>query len=131
LAREQKILIDRGLNPVEVRAEQKQELARAREKRKSFKDCAEMYLEHRLKSLSNDKHKQQWRNTLETYVYPIIGDRPVADISIHEIKNLLEQETQKRNGPTNVQASKLKELELALQCRTVLRHLNSKCGAEA
>ena len=98
LAREQRILIDKGRNPVEFRAEQKQEQARAREKRKSFKDCAEMYLKHRLKSLSNDKHKQQWCNTLEAYVYPIIGDRPVADISINEIKNLLEQETQKRSG---------------------------------
>ena len=98
MAREQKTLIGNGRNPVEFRAEQKQELARDREKRKSFKDCAEMYLEHRLKSLSNDKHKQQWRTTLKTYVYPMIGDRPVAEISIHEIKNLLEQQTQKRNG---------------------------------
>jgi hypothetical protein len=28
----------------------------------------------------NSKHRQQWRNTLATYVYPSLGELPVAAI---------------------------------------------------
>ena len=36
--------------------------------------------ENKRKSLSNAKHAAQWRSTMEAYVFPTIGDRPVADI---------------------------------------------------
>jgi hypothetical protein len=28
----------------------------------------------------NRKHRQQWRNTLKAYAYPVLGDLPVASI---------------------------------------------------
>jgi len=98
LAREQRSLVEQGLNPVVVRRDLRRARVKANDKTKTFKECASIYLEHRLKSLSNDKHKRQWITTLETYVYPIIGDRPVADISIDEVKDLLEQKTKSREG---------------------------------
>jgi len=96
LARDQRSLVEQGLNPLDVRREVRAARAKADEKLKTFKECASLYLEHRLKSLSNEKHKRQWITTLETYVYPVIGDRPVAEISIDEVKDLLEQKTQNR-----------------------------------
>ena len=47
----------------------------------TFRDAAEMYLAANEKSWRNPKHRQQWRNTLEAYVFPVMGDIPVADIS--------------------------------------------------
>ena len=38
----------------------------------------------------NDKHRQQWRNTLATYAYPVIGDLPVADINTAHILQIVE-----------------------------------------
>jgi integrase len=40
-------------------------------------------------SLSNPKHAKQWRSTLDTYVFPSIGDREVADIEAREILDVL------------------------------------------
>jgi integrase len=38
----------------------------------------------------NAKHGQQWRNTLQTYVYPHIGDRLVADITLADVRAVLD-----------------------------------------
>lgn len=38
----------------------------------------------------NAKHRQQWRNTLATYVYPTLGDLPVAAVDTGLIVQLLD-----------------------------------------
>lgn len=55
----------------------------------TFKVIAERYLKEAEKTFRNDKHKQQWRNTLRDYVYPTLGDKPVADITRREIEKAL------------------------------------------
>jgi integrase len=42
------------------------------------------------RSLSNAKHLAQWRSTMETYVFPRIGDRPVSEIASGEVLAVLE-----------------------------------------
>ena len=98
LAREQRALVDAGLDPIEVKSEKNVADAKLKERNKTFKDCAEMYLDHRLKSLSNEKHKKQWRSTLEKYAYPFVGDKHIEEISIHDVRDLLEQETVGKDG---------------------------------
>jgi integrase len=39
--------------------------------------------------LSNPKHAAQWRSTMETYVFPSIGQRPIADITAAQIIDIL------------------------------------------
>jgi integrase len=41
---------------------------------------AERYIKAHAAGWRNGKHRQQWRNTLETYAYPVIGDLPVTDV---------------------------------------------------
>ena len=60
-------------------------------KAKTFKECAQAYIEAHEKSWRNAKHAQQWGNTLATYAYPIMGDLPVQDIDIALITQVLEQ----------------------------------------
>src|SRR3546814_9951842 len=41
-------------------------------------------------SWRNDKHRQQWKNTLATYVYPVIGELPVAEVRTAHVLKILE-----------------------------------------
>lgn len=55
----------------------------------TFSEVAESVIEIKCASLSNDKHKAQWRSTLETYAYPFIGFTPVNEITVNNIHDLL------------------------------------------
>jgi len=46
-----------------------------------FKDAFDAFFEIRRQQLSNGKHVQQWQNTMRDYVFPVIGDRPIADVT--------------------------------------------------
>jgi hypothetical protein len=39
--------------------------------------------------LSVAKHAEQWRSTLETYVYPALGNEPIADINTQSVTQVL------------------------------------------
>ncbi|MCZ4342877.1 integrase arm-type DNA-binding domain-containing protein [Sphingomonadaceae bacterium G21617-S1] len=57
---------------------------------KTFKDVAGAYIEANEDSWRNAKHRQQWSNTLATYVYPVIGDLPVAQVGTEHVMSILE-----------------------------------------
>ncbi len=56
----------------------------------TFKAVAVAYMGTNEASWRNDKHRQQWRNTLESYVYPVMGELPVADIGTAHVLKILE-----------------------------------------
>jgi integrase len=56
----------------------------------TFKAVAEDYITANEESWRNAKHRQQWTNTLATYVYPVIGELPVADIGTAHVLQILE-----------------------------------------
>nr|WP_166180896.1 site-specific integrase [Altererythrobacter segetis] len=56
----------------------------------TFKAVAKAYIAANEASWRNDKHRQQWRNTLASYVYPVMGDLPVAEISTSHVLQILE-----------------------------------------
>ena len=60
-------------------------------KSKTFKECAQAYIDAHAKSWRNAKHIQQWGNTLATYAYPIMGDLPVQNVGLAHITEVLEQ----------------------------------------
>jgi|AntAceMinimDraft_1070359.scaffolds.fasta_scaffold47368_1 integrase len=51
----------------------------------TFKACSLAYIESHAPSWKNAKHGQQWRNTLETYVYPVFGDKHVKDVDTADV----------------------------------------------
>ena len=67
-------------------------------KNKTFKDCAEAYMGAHASDYTNDKHRNQWASTLQTYAYPILGKILVADISMRHVLDVLLQDTKHRNG---------------------------------
>ncbi len=55
----------------------------------SFRAAFEDFFEMKGPQLSNPKHAAQWRSTMEAYVFPSIGRRPIADISAAEVIDIL------------------------------------------
>ena len=56
----------------------------------TFKAVAEAHIAANEESWRNPKHRQQWRNTLASYVYPVIGDVAVADVATAHVLSILE-----------------------------------------
>jgi hypothetical protein len=66
-----------GVNPIAQRRERRAAIRAERAKQMTFQECAEAYLQANEAAWKNAKHRQQWRNTLATYVYPLCGALPV------------------------------------------------------
>ncbi|TRD22343.1 tyrosine-type recombinase/integrase [Palleronia caenipelagi] len=65
------------------------------EKRKAqgamtFTDATDKYLATKLSEFKNEKHRKQWRATLDTYALSAIGNRLVSEITVHDIFRVLE-----------------------------------------
>jgi integrase len=56
----------------------------------TFRECAEQLIASNENGWKNAKHRQQWRNTLATYAYPVLGDVPVADINTDLVLKVVE-----------------------------------------
>lgn len=57
--------------------------------RMSFRSVAEAYISAHSVAWRNAKHSQQWPNSLKAYVYPLIGDLPVRDVTTKEVLEIL------------------------------------------
>jgi len=87
-----------GVNLKQKKRTERSALLSAAAKNKTFKECAEAYIEAHGSDYTSEKHRKQWPSTLEAYAYPMIGNMLVADISVSHIKTVLEQETVSTDG---------------------------------
>lgn len=55
----------------------------------TFKEVAEEWMRQHLPGLSNAKHKIQVANTLERFVYPALGARPIAEVTRKDLTALV------------------------------------------
>jgi integrase len=79
-ARDARQLLHSGIDPIEHRKAAKAAQALAAAKTRTFKECAEAYIVANRGAWRSAKHGAQWSATLKTYVYPTIGNLPVAAI---------------------------------------------------
>lgn len=86
MAREQLREIRRGRDPVAER------LAKRKRTEWTFRKVAEAFIDTHRAGWKNPKHAQQWENTLEQYVYPLFGDKHVADVGKADVLAVLEQQ---------------------------------------
>ena len=73
------LLLDR-IDPIEARLAERDARRADEAARITFKDAALRYIEVHESGWRNDKHKAQWKSTLETYAFPQLGARPVSAI---------------------------------------------------
>lgn len=83
-----KILI--GIDPLEERRAAKNAIVSRQATSKTFDDCVKGLLGSKEGGWRNDKHRQQWENTLSTYASPVLGKMDVRDIEVAHILKVLE-----------------------------------------
>jgi integrase len=69
-----------GIDPLAAKAAQRQAQRLSAAKGRTFREVAEEFVARNEVGWRNKKHRQQWRNTLATYVYPKLGELPVAAV---------------------------------------------------
>jgi len=60
-----------------------------RDRRITFQDAMERFLKWKIEEFRNEKHKAQWRSTLDRYAVPVLGSIPVAQIGVDDVLRAL------------------------------------------
>ncbi len=89
MAAEHRQTLRGGGDPLNARRRRREEEREARAKQRTFKDCAEDYIESHSVKWKNAKHADQWRNTIATYAYPKLGSALVSSIDAEMIEAAL------------------------------------------
>ena len=94
-----------GIDPVAQRAAARQSIVQQQIEEKAmqwtFRACAEAYIKAKAPGWRNEKHGQQWRNTLATYAYPTIGEMLVRNINIGHVTAIIEPHWATKNETIN------------------------------
>ena len=56
----------------------------------TFADAVEKYLAAKLSEFRNEKHRRQWRSTLDAYAAPVLGRKLVSEITVQDVLRALE-----------------------------------------
>jgi len=82
--------IRNGIDPIAYKQVQLEKLHIQKLRDRSFRECAEVVIANKTRELKNQKHIGQWTTTLETYIFPILGDRVIGSITKVDIAKVLE-----------------------------------------
>lgn len=82
-------LVRQGVDPIAQRRSERADTA-AKSRLNTFAEVAEAYVAAHETGWRNARHRQQWRNTLDSYVRPVIGDLGIAAIDTGAIMRVLE-----------------------------------------
>lgn len=86
--------IARGIDPLDERREAATPILSGSD---TFRDVATSYIETHKTGWKNPVHCQQWENTLEAFVHPVIGSKAPHEIGIEDVLKVLQQ-PHRRNG---------------------------------
>jgi len=85
----------------------------------TFRQATDRYISSKVSSMKNDKHKAQWRSSLEAYAHPYIGDMDVKQIDTPHVLAALEPIWKEKNET----ASRVRgRIERVLAWATVSRY---------
>ena len=79
-----------GINPLEAKKTQKDHSKKVALPTIKFKKFALDYIDTMSPRWRNEKHCDQWANTLTTYAFPVIGNLSLEDINTSHILEILE-----------------------------------------
>jgi integrase len=79
-----------GIDPIEARRAERARQQLEEAKAITFKECAESYIASHRAAWRNEKHKYQWKATLEQFVYPVMGELSVQAVDIGLVLKALE-----------------------------------------
>ena len=87
-----RVELAKGIDPLENKKKVKK-----LQKRPTFSECAHKLHEELLPSWKNQKHGQQWINTLQTYAFPLIGNKMLDQIEPKDVADVLREIWLKKN----------------------------------
>jgi Arm DNA-binding domain len=79
-----------GIDPIEARRALRNQKKLEAAKSMTFDACAAAYIEAHKASWRNGKHRDQWRNTLNSYASPVFGSLPVQAVDVALVMKALE-----------------------------------------
>ena len=79
-----------GVDPIEARRTERTRQRLEAAKAVTFKQCAESYIASHRAGWRNEKHRYQWNQTLEQFVYPKIGSLPVQAVDATLVLKVVE-----------------------------------------
>ncbi|SHM07284.1 protein of unknown function [Bradyrhizobium lablabi] len=88
-AQDTRALIRDGKDPIEDRNAKRAEAKVEASRSVTFKVYADGFISGREAGWKNNKHRQQWRNSLRDYAHPHIGHLPVADVDTEAVLKVL------------------------------------------
>jgi integrase len=88
-AHEMKAQIRNGNDPIKQKQDQLQALRIQKLRNRTFRECAQIVIANKSRELKNQKHIAQWSTTLETYIYPTLGDINIGTITKVDIAEVL------------------------------------------
>ena len=89
-AAELKELVRRGIDPVELRKTARQELFAAQKRGLLFSEAVDVFEPLKQAELSDGKYRKQWRDSIDKYAIPLIGQMMVHDITLQDILRTIE-----------------------------------------
>jgi integrase len=93
-ASDARLLLSDGRDPLTQRQEEERQRVAAEKlataRAITFDKCADAYVSAHEIAWKNEKHRQQWRNTLTTYASPVFGSVSVQDIDTDHVMRAIE-----------------------------------------
>ena len=83
-------LVAAGVDPIETRKQEREAALLASAKAMTFEQCAKAFMASHDAGWKNDRHRGQWRATLATYCYPVLGGLPVQTVDTALVRKVLE-----------------------------------------
>ncbi|WP_372622481.1 tyrosine-type recombinase/integrase [Falsiroseomonas sp.] len=81
--------IKSGRDPIRERQRAAQQAAEAASRDRTFRAAMASAIGAREGAWKNEKHRWQWRATVEKHALPILGDLPVAEVSVEDVLRVL------------------------------------------
>lgn len=82
-------LVRKGVDPIEQRKAERAAVRVEATRATTFKVYAEQYISGKETGWKNEKHRQQWRNSLRDYAYPVIGNLAVCNVDTDSVLRVL------------------------------------------
>ena len=89
-AKDARELVRQGINPIDAKQAARSAAAAARAASKTFAECAVNCIDAKSPEWASIKHLGQWRNTIETFANPVIGNLLVQDVNTPHVMAILE-----------------------------------------
>ena len=80
-------LLSQRIDPIDHHRQS--ELSKIKKSKRRFSDVAALFIRDRSPSWRNAKHAQQWRNTLQTYAYPVLDRKPLHSLETSDVLDVV------------------------------------------